>query len=700
MSTWEIYLETTKSLMKESIEFKNGKITKDNFNKSMIINVAYLLDIINNSSRGEIPVIEEENEDLNEGQPNEQLNLLVGKNETKDIIEHNKNNYLHDVYLPLSQLSYSIESQINENNNLKTNVRNYNHLSNGTTSNGKGSLEESPFCEMTFEEAPIVEDEYAKLKRKNDKSGKKKTIILDKNEPEKKEENAKDNAPEDNKGNIEQNKIEESEHKDEKKEGNEINKNDIGEQKEENENENNLNQKIEIDQEKDISQEIKEQLNIPLEQEKENKKKENKQEDEKEIVPQINSEDKMDQENKEPVQKNNENKKVQEIEEPNQEDNEMKREQVIGEPGQEDPKDYLNEKEEQKESAPIINPEDKKVEPIEDRLCLLNNNNNDNDVNSIQEKVEIKKEEPVSKDHGDFLNIFNLGENDSQIFTLFNSSTNAEILKQQNIRALEGEDVEEIENDLYVYLPEKKVEGSQFDDSEDLNISSIQKYRRDFPLNTSHTNYDELSTGISKYSYSRMSIRNRKQSINSICVEFEPFLSKKLINYYLEEMNDNYLRYMLFHYQRIKRLSVDIFICEEKMFLNLIKVFILEMGISDRKIYEDTLRNLVYKKNNYDFENFLSCFMKILKLKDDNCIIKYKFLLYVTRMGEEKELNKQHLKKYFELIKLKRVYDEELCEDITNNLINRYMSIYPGEKYVMFPLERIMLVLETFFDNK
>ena len=159
MSTWEIYLETTKSLMKESIEFKNGKITKDNFNKSMIINVAYLLDIINNSSRGEIPVIEEENEDLNEGQPNEQLNLLVGKNETKDIIEHNKNNYLHDVYLPLSQLSYSIESQINENNNLKTNVSNYNHLSNGTTSNGRGSLEESPFCEMTFEEAPIVEEE-------------------------------------------------------------------------------------------------------------------------------------------------------------------------------------------------------------------------------------------------------------------------------------------------------------------------------------------------------------------------------------------------------------------------------------------------------------------------------------------------------------------------------------------------------------
>lgn len=656
MSTWEIYLETTKSLMKESTDFKNGKITKDNFNKSMIINVAYLLDVLNNSSRGEIPVIEEESEDLNEGQPNEQLNLLVGKNETKDIIEHNKNNYLHDVYLPLSQLSYSIESQINENNNLKANLGNYNHLFNGATNNGRGSLEESPFCEMTFEEAPIVEDEYLKVRRKKVKNEKKKIIILDKNEPEKKVENAKEKALKEKKENTEkqnnenENHQKENEVKEEKKED--------GEKKE---NESNLNHKIEIEQEKDISQEIKEQLNIPLDQEKEKEVKE----DEKDNMPQIDSRVKIEQENKNSPQ----------------DDNEMKKDQEIREPFEE----------EQKPAAAMINPEEKKGDAVKGEYCLLNN---DNEMNNIKEKREVKQESSLPKTQGDFLNLFNLDEGDSQIFTLFNSSTNADILKQQNMRALEGEDVEEIENDLNVYLPEKKVEGSQFDNSED--IPSIQKNRRDFPLNTSHINYDELSTGT----YSRSSIRNRKQSVTSICVEFEPFLSKKLINYYLDEMNDNYLRYMLFHYQRIKRLSVESFICEEKMFLNLIKVFILELGISDRKIYEDTLRNLVYKKNNYDFENFLSCFMKILKLKDDNCIIKYKFLLYVTRMGEEKELNKQHLKKFFELIKLKRVYDEELCEDITNNLINRYMSIYPGERYIMFPLERIMLVLETFFDNK
>jgi hypothetical protein len=192
----------------------------------------------------------------------------------------------------------------------------------------------------------------------------------------------------------------------------------------------------------------------------------------------------------------------------------------------------------------------------------------------------------------------------------------------------------------------------------------------------------------------------KKNSFSHVFIEFEPFLNKKVVKTYLSDMNDNYLRYMLFHYQKVKKNSENILVCEEKMFLNMIKVFILEMGISDRKIYEDTLRNLVYKKKNYDFENFLSCFAKILKLKDENSVIKYKFLLYVTIMGEEKRLNKNHLKKYFELIRCSKVYDEELCEDITENLILKYTSIYPGEKYISFPLERIMLLLETFFDNR
>ena len=36
MSTWEIVLSTTKTLMKESTDFKNGKIEKVNFNNGSV----------------------------------------------------------------------------------------------------------------------------------------------------------------------------------------------------------------------------------------------------------------------------------------------------------------------------------------------------------------------------------------------------------------------------------------------------------------------------------------------------------------------------------------------------------------------------------------------------------------------------------------------------------------------------------------
>ena len=598
MSTWEIFLSTTKFLMKESTDFKNGRTDKVNFNKSMMVNVAYLLGVLDDQSKSTtVPSDSDDSEDSleEEEQKNEKL---VGKMNKRDFIEHNQKKFLLDVYLPMSQLSYSMESQIQKENS-KTNN---NPLVSGSANStgGRGSYEDSPFCEMSFEEVPISMEERHRVKKKKEK---KKKIVLDK-----KKEEINNNKEEVNEANNKEIEVNE-EHK-EDIEANILNKEETEEKKE-----------CAIDEDK-INKEASYQEQKSQNEDTENKPKEELKE---------------------------ENNDFNIIKQDNNEDNKSSNDSLN--------KIHVIEYESDKEEAPQPSPQ-------------------------------------IIQTQSEFINLLNL-ENDSQILFPLNSSTNLSILKQQNQNALEGDDVEEIENDLYTTLPDKKIEGSSaLDSSEDLNSSSIIKYRKEFPLSSAHSLYDE------QRNQGRSSFRNRKNSITNIEVEFEPFLNKKTLKNYLEEMNDNYLRYMLFHYQRVKRLSNDIFICEEKMFLNLIKVFILEIGISDRKIYEDTLRNLVYKKNNYDFENFLSCFMKILKTRDDNCIIKYKFLLYVTRMGEERLLNRQHLKKFFELIQCKRVYDEELCEDIAENLINKYASIYPGEKYLMFPLERIMLVLETFFDNK
>ena len=115
------------------------------------------------------------------------------------------------------------------------------------------------------------------------------------------------------------------------------------------------------------------------------------------------------------------------------------------------------------------------------------------------------------------------------------------------------------------------------------------------------------------------------------------------------------------------------------MYLNLIKKLLLLIGVSEKKLYEDALRNIMYEKEIYNFETFLSCFNKLLKLKEPSASIKFKFLLYITT-SNEKEITKKHLYKFFELIHCKKVYDEELCEDMTDNLVDRYIITYPGKK--------------------
>ena len=120
MSTWEIFLSTTKFLMKESTDFKNGRTDKVNFNKSMMVNVAYLLGVLDDQSKSTtVPSDSDDSEDSleEEEQKNEKL---VGKMNKRDFIEHNQKKFLLDVYLPMSQLSYSMESQIQKENS-KTN---------------------------------------------------------------------------------------------------------------------------------------------------------------------------------------------------------------------------------------------------------------------------------------------------------------------------------------------------------------------------------------------------------------------------------------------------------------------------------------------------------------------------------------------------------------------------------------------------
>ena len=194
---------------------------------------------------------------------------------------------------------------------------------------------------------------------------------------------------------------------------------------------------------------------------------------------------------------------------------------------------------------------------------------------------------------------------------------------------------------------------------------------------------------------------NSDNSLNNIYQnEFKNYLSLKTFEFYNKHMNITYLNKILGVYIKIKNKSDLSKYCEEKMFLNLTKIYLLKCGISDKTIYEDTLRNLIYKGGKYHFESFLNCFLKILKLTDDNLIILYKFLMYLLVNDDKEEINLKTLKQYCnEMITSKMVYDEELCDEIRKKIIKKYNALYKGE-YQIFNIRNILIILETFFENK
>ena len=232
-------------------------------------------------------------------------------------------------------------------------------------------------------------------------------------------------------------------------------------------------------------------------------------------------------------------------------------------------------------------------------------------------------------------------------------------------------------------------------ESDDPIIFLNDKNKNDIPYIQTKKNYTiSLNNDfkkIEKYSQGDFVILNNNSYFK---------LPLKIYDFYIKQMHLTYLNKMFEIYNKIKTKSEIAKYCEEKMFLNLTKIYLLQGGISDKKIYEDTLRNLVYKGENCDFESFLNCFLKILKLEDDNLIIKYKFLLYILVDENKEKITLNQLKQYCnEILKCKMVYDEDIYDEIRTKIINKYNSLYKGE-YQVFSLRNIFLILETFFENK
>ena len=184
--------------------------------------------------------------------------------------------------------------------------------------------------------------------------------------------------------------------------------------------------------------------------------------------------------------------------------------------------------------------------------------------------------------------------------------------------------------------------------------------------------------------------------------DFKDILKPKEIKEAVNEMCYDYIKYMYALFQKmIKKLNENSSESQNETlnFVNQFKSFILDIGISDKKFYEQCIREIIYNNSELKFVEFLECFKKLINLKFDQIFLKYKFLLNIVERQDDEYFTEEELEKYYSLIfNCRKSNENEIQEEIRYKLVNKYKKIFP--KSEKFSTRKLSLILEQFFDIK
>ena len=219
-----------------------------------------------------------------------------------------------------------------------------------------------------------------------------------------------------------------------------------------------------------------------------------------------------------------------------------------------------------------------------------------------------------------------------------------------------------------------------------------------------NNNNNNINNNLSNNNPNIDKIQFNKKKEEEIKIAFDEFkneLKGKLITETIKEMNIDYLRYMYAIYKKMKESCDNKELNEYKglKFINQFKSFVLEIGISDKKFYEQCIREIIYNKNIFEFSEFLECFRKLLNLKYDQTFLKYKFLFYITERKHEDYFEEEDLNRFYNLVQnCKKIYDPDIYTQIKQKLLIKYKKFFP--KDTKFYTRKLSLILEQFFDLK
>ena len=199
----------------------------------------------------------------------------------------------------------------------------------------------------------------------------------------------------------------------------------------------------------------------------------------------------------------------------------------------------------------------------------------------------------------------------------------------------------------------------------------------------------------------------KDKKINEISkgiITFKEHLKEKVIKTVINEMSYDYISYMLGIFNKLNYYNkTDNNKFSDKKenltFINIFKNFILELGVSDKKFYEQCVREIIYNKKNFHFNEFLDCFKRLFNLKYEQTFLKYKFLFQITPRKHADFVEESELQRFYDLVGCcKKISDKDLLEKISNFLVSRYKKIFPKDEKLY--TRKITMILELFFDIK
>ena len=205
---------------------------------------------------------------------------------------------------------------------------------------------------------------------------------------------------------------------------------------------------------------------------------------------------------------------------------------------------------------------------------------------------------------------------------------------------------------------------------------------------------------------------DKKKNAKKIDMKIKRLLPKTALKH-VNKMSNQYIYLMHDKFKKISEKIEDAktFICDndmvKKFFVQKLKEYLLNIGISSKKINEKIIKFALYAKEEIDFEFFISIFdIIIMDNSKENLRFKFFLLLNIIKQNDENNeiLVEKQINMFFDLIECERVYIRKFCEKLGERLILRYKAIYRkknSDKNIQdkkFIYAKLKIILESFLD--